>query len=176
MHDSLTGLLNRPAILERLEQELSRCRRTGSSLAAVMIDVDHFKHVNDTLGHAAGDVVLSGVADRLRTGVRAYDSVARFGGEEFLVALPDCTAEQAERVAERARKNLAQGPIPVGDRGLKVTASFGVAATAQPEISDIASLLRAADLAMYRAKAGGRNRVAIFDTSSDAELAPANSG
>ncbi len=163
MHDSLTGLLNRPAMLERMAQELSRCGRTGSHLAAVMIDVDRFKHVNDTLGHAAGDTVLSGVAERLRGGVRAYDSVARFGGEEFLVALPDCTAAQAERVAERTRKTLAKSPITVDSGALTVTASFGVAATDIPTIVDIPTLLKAADLAMYRAKAAGRNQVMRFD-------------
>ncbi|MCA9592591.1 MAG: diguanylate cyclase [Myxococcales bacterium] len=159
MHDPLTSLLNRAAILERLDEELSRASRKHAPLSALMIDVDRFKHVNDTLGHATGDTVLCGVAERLRLGVRTYDPVARFGGEEFLVVLADCDLEQAERVAERARRSLCRRPIQTSEGDLEITASFGVATTGPAQFCLGKDLLRAADMAMYRAKAEGRNRV-----------------
>lgn len=171
MHDSLTSLPNRAAILERLDGELARSARTGKPVSVVMVDLDHFKRVNDDFGHAAGDAVLRGVSNVFNAGVRPYDSVGRVGGEEFLVVLPECDLTSGLGVSERLGALLRSHPIqgPMGQ--LKVTASMGVASTSQVEVLAAEELTRAADAALYRAKRAGRDRTEGA-TASDWALEP----
>jgi two-component system cell cycle response regulator len=161
-HDALTGLWNRGATFDLLRRELSRGERDGKSLTVVMADVDHFKHVNDTYGHLAGDVVLREVARRLSSAVRSYDVIGRVGGEEFLVVLPGCALADAVDQAERLRACIQREPAETPDGPIPVTLSLGVAV--KPEEASVGpdSLLRAADAALYRAKRGGRNRVELM--------------
>ena len=157
--DSLTGLWNRSAILEMLERELARSERKGSSTGVIMADVDYFKQVNDTYGHAGGDAVLMEVASRLRSGLREYDSAGRYGGEEFLVVLPGATDVVTLEVAERLRAAIADKPFYLAKERIEVTASFGTAISVEEQNLDADALIRTADLALYRAKHDGRNRV-----------------
>ena len=159
-HDRLTGLWNRGMILDQVERELSRARRDGGPVAVVLADLDHFKRVNDTYGHPVGDAVLVQAAERMRSELRAYDAIGRYGGEEFLVVLPGADSKTAKQVAERARLALAGSPLVVADFCLDVTASLGVAATSAPH-ADVSSLIQSADSSLYRAKAQGRNRVEV---------------
>ena len=158
-HDPLTGLSNRGAIFDSLVRETHRAARQGQDLSVVLIDLDEFKRVNDTHGHQAGDSVLREAAQRIRAAIRPYDSLGRYGGEEFLVLLPSCGLQEAGAIAERIRAQIAAEPIVVGDHSLEVSASLGVASQRSAPDSD--SLVRTADEAMYRAKAAGRNRVEI---------------
>jgi two-component system cell cycle response regulator len=158
-HDPLTRVWNRYAILETLNRELTRARREGSSVAVIMTDVDHFKQVNDTYGHLAGDAVLRQVAGRMQAGLRAYDQVGRYGGEEFLIVLPGASGANAAHLAGRLRLEIAGEPAVAGDVRIGVTASFGVAATSHGGGCSPETLIRLADEALYRAKAAGRNRV-----------------
>jgi two-component system cell cycle response regulator len=152
--DSLTGLRNRRFALRHLDGLLR-----GPGAAVLMLDVDRFKSINDTHGHAIGDMVLREVAERLKVHLRAADVVARFGGEEFLVVIAGAPVDYAAAVAERLRSAIEVEPIPADGRLLAVTASIGIAA-ALPG-TPIDELLAAADAALYRAKAGGRNRVEV---------------
>jgi two-component system cell cycle response regulator len=152
--DSLTGLRNRRYVMRHLEGLI---RNGGAAL--LLIDVDRFKSVNDTHGHAFGDTVLRDVAERLRLHVRAVDVVARFGGEEFVVAMSPQPADDAGMVAERLRQAISGTPTRVADRVLEVTISIGVA-VAIPDCT-VDQLIAAADAALYRAKARGRNRVEV---------------
>jgi diguanylate cyclase (GGDEF)-like protein len=156
--DLLTMLPNRSAIQGLLEQELSRCHREGRTVGVILLDLDHFKRVNDTLGHLAGDTVLRETAGRFRANMRTYDRIGRYGGEEFLVVLPNCDLEQAAHQAERLRSRLDQQPVFVDGTQLNVTASFGVTVSDGRERSP-EELIRIADEALYRAKANGRNCV-----------------
>ena len=161
--DALTGVHNRGAILSMLDKELSRSRRTGSPLSVLMSDVDHFKNVNDTFGHLVGDAVLVEVSNRLREGVRQYDAVGRYGGEEFLVVLPGCTLLDAASLAERMRRSVGAQPVSSNEGRVSVTTSFGVAhydASLNPDCTRD-ELLKAADLCLYRAKDSGRNQVCV---------------
>jgi len=155
--DDLTGLYNRRRFHEILEQELQRVQRYGTPLAVAMFDIDHFKTVNDTYGHAAGDRVLVAVARLLERGARAADTVARYGGEEFIVLMPDTPAEEAFIATERIRKQMAQHAIVVGAHTLRVTLSAGVAALGDGIGQTSDALVRAADEALYAAKQAGRN-------------------
>ncbi|BFR49731.1 sensor domain-containing diguanylate cyclase [Nitratidesulfovibrio sp. HK-II] len=155
--DGLTGLANRRRFLEALEHEVQRHRRYGTPLALVSIDVDRFKRVNDTWGHAVGDEVLRALAAICRAEVRDVDTVGRIGGEEFAVLLPDTAPEEAMAVAERLRYAVEAAPLLTSGGPLTVTLSLGVAAS--PPCDGADGLLREADRALYRAKAGGRNRV-----------------
>jgi diguanylate cyclase (GGDEF)-like protein len=161
LHDSLTGLPNRILFLDRLEQALARLRR-GKSLAAVMfLDLDQFKRVNDSLGHHAGDEILTAVAPRLKQALRATDTVARFGGDEFGILLEDIASElAATQAAERVAGVFAR-PFVLGTAEHFVTASVGIALARGGERAD--ELVRDADTAMYRAKEGGRARYELFD-------------
>jgi two-component system, cell cycle response regulator len=162
MHDTLTGLFNRGALVAQLDRELSRSQRTGEPLSLVVGDIDHFKSINDTHGHAVGDLVLRETAVRMKAGIRAYDTLGRVGGEEFLVVLPNCDSRVGMAVASRLRIRVASGPVPVADGvGANVTVSLGVAGTDQFAGASRERLVRAADAAMYRAKRAGRNRVLV---------------
>lgn len=157
-HDALTGLLNRRAIESLMDKEAQHLHRFGDPFALVLIDVDHFKRVNDRLGHAAGDLVLSAVASVLQSQAREVDHVARFGGEEFCVLLPRTDGEGARQAAERFREAVLATVVPWSDESVTVTVSVGVAATTDPTEA-LHNILRRADEALYRAKAEGRNRV-----------------
>jgi two-component system, cell cycle response regulator len=155
--DALTGLLNRRALLDALERERARSERHKYPFSLLLLDIDHFKLVNDTHGHAAGDAVLAGVARALETVARRSDFVARWGGEEFVVALPQTSEAGARVAAERVRRGIAQGTYAIGGGELlRVTASIGVASAEARWKPD--AVLAAADAAMYSAKANGRNR------------------
>ena len=161
-HDGLTGLLNRSSILEKLHDELSRAARTGDPVSVLMADLDRFKSINDSLGHLAGDAVLREAARRLKAAARRYDSVGRYGGEEFLIVLPGCDTSDAGVQAERMREAIGATPFVTPSRQVSVTASLGAACS-----SDIApeALVREADDALYEAKADGRNRVVLHSVS-----------
>jgi diguanylate cyclase (GGDEF)-like protein len=161
MTDGLTGLFNSRWLREAGEREIADCRRRGTALSIVLVDLDHFKKINDTGGHAAGDVVLQRVADELRRTTRAGDAAVRLGGEEFILVLRDSDGVGASRVAGDLRRALAKVPIPAGCGGItQITASIGIASF--PEHGAIlADLVRAADVAMYGAKRDGRDRVKL---------------
>jgi diguanylate cyclase (GGDEF)-like protein len=155
--DGLTSLWNRKAILGLLERELLRAERDKSPVGLIMIDVDHFKAVNDSLGHAAGDAVLRIIASGIAAVVRPYDSVGRYGGEEFLIVAPGCGVGETWELAERVRVHVAGCNIITGGSSVQVSLSLGVAAAQAAD--DIEKLLHAADAALYQAKNAGRNRV-----------------
>ena len=160
--DFLTGLLNRRETFRRLDEELQRSRRLAVPFSVLLLDLDHFKQVNDSHGHSAGDLVLQTVASVLRRGVRPYDLCCRHGGEEFLVVLPETALTGAAGIAERLRSDIEQQVISLPDgQTLQVTASIGAAALAGDETID--QLIIRADEAMYQAKQGGRNRVCLAD-------------
>ena len=166
LHDTLTGLPNRALLLDRLEHALARAVRGGSEVAVLFLDLDRFKTVNDSLGHAAGDQLLCTVAQRISTCMRAADTAARLGGDEFAVLLEDLVStNEAVRVAERIIAEL-EAPIEVAGREVFVGASIGVA-TGSYGAND---LLRHADVAMYRAKAQGKGRYAMFEAGMQAEV------
>ncbi|GGS92007.1 hypothetical protein GCM10010156_57860 [Planobispora rosea] len=158
--DAKTGLLNAAAWQREADTEIGRARRTGETLALLIIDIDHFKRVNDNYGHLIGDQVLIGVAAMLRSQLRDYDVVGRFGGEEFVVLLPRTDTVEARRVAERLRSRIARMAVPVDETMLSVTVSTGIAIMSVHG-DDLIELLAAADLALYRAKELGRDRVCL---------------
>ena len=159
-HDALTGLLNRRVFLPRVQQEHQRCQRSKKPYALAMLDLDHFKNVNDSHGHAGGDRVLSAFAGVVQENCRIIDTVARVGGEEFAVLLPECSAEQAEPILERIRSRLADMAVFIDGKAVSVTVSIGIAAGGAG--AEAASeVLSRADKALYRAKLAGRNRIVI---------------
>ncbi len=160
-YDHLTGLRNRAAILDELDRELARAQRSNLPVAVVMADVDHFKRVNDTYGHQVGDLVLAEVAQRMAAAVRSYETVGRYGGEEFLVVLTGCDLAAAGTQAERIRHSVAAKNFDVRQLKLPISVSLGIASTCQAENLTRAALLEMVDLAMYRAKLAGRNRVGV---------------
>jgi len=157
-HDSLTGLWNRREIFDFLSREIARAKRQRHSIGVIMADVDFFKRVNDTLGHPAGDSVLVEVGRRMRLQLRSYDGIGRYGGEEFLMVLPDCEFDVVRERAEQLRKSVSATAVRTNRDPIRVTASLGVTACKNGEITPEA-LLEAADSALYRAKENGRNRV-----------------
>lgn len=159
-YDGLTGLLNRAATLDTLHRELSRTAREEAVLGLLMIDIDHFKRVNDTYGHMVGDEVLRACAHRIRASVRRYDAAGRVGGEEFLVILPGADRETVQAVAERIREHIGGAPIETETLQLNITASLG-GTTLQGRGVSADELIGAADRALYRAKEEGRNRVVL---------------
>lgn len=165
--DVLTGWNNRRYLAVRLAEELARARRDQTRLVCLMLDVDHFKRVNDTYGHAAGDVVLRELAQRIESQVRASDVAARYGGEEFIVLLPNTTVDAAQRLAERIRAEIGNNKIELpGGELLTITASIGIAEVAPTHADDDLktlgdSLIARADVALYAAKSAGRDRVMV---------------
>lgn len=162
--DGLTGLVNRRTFQEYLERLVHRCRSLHEPLSVILIDVDHFKRVNDTWGHPAGDAVLRDLAAQLKTAVRPTDLLARYGGEELGLLLPYTTAVEAVVVAERMRTRVASYEFVFDGQRIPVTISLGVADLAEPMQRD-EDLLRAADLALYAAKQQGRNQTACSPES-----------
>ncbi len=160
-HDPLTGLWNRGAIMEILGNELSRGVREGTPLVIVMADIDHFKRINDSFGHLVGDAVLREVARRLRASVRPYDSVGRYGGEEFLVVFSGYKSVPNINQATRLREVIAATPVVYEGAVVPVTLSFGVATWNRGCGVDLKPLLASADAALYSAKELGRNRVEV---------------
>jgi len=158
-HDPLTGLLNRRASLDSLSTELSRAYRSGNPVCIVMGDIDHFKRINDTHGHLAGDEVLCEVARRMQRSLRRYDTIGRFGGEEFLLVLPECSLEEGVKLAERICHLVRSEPLKAKNEPLQVSISLGVTVANRLAPEDLEALLGAADAALYRAKEAGRNRV-----------------
>jgi two-component system, cell cycle response regulator len=157
--DGLTGLWNRTAIFDILQNELARSNRSNQPLIVLMADLDGFKPVNDCFGHMAGDAVLRQVAARMRTSVRRYDAVGRYGGEEFLIVLPGCELPGGLLQAERIRESIEAECFHSGDVEIKLTCSFGAACAMPPDLPQADDLVREADAALYRAKHYGRNRV-----------------
>lgn len=160
-HDSLTGLLNHSAILEALELELSRSHRTAESVSVLLLDLDHFKAVNDTYGHSAGDQVLIETANRIRGVLRPYDLTGRVGGEEFLLVLPKCGPAGAAHLADRLRRSIGEQPFSRAAGPFTVTASIGVTSWPGSLPTSPTLLVEVADEALYRAKRTGRNKVEV---------------
>jgi len=167
-YDPLTGLGNRRLLQDRARHALDRGARHGEPLSVLYVDLDHFKRINDTAGHAVGDQVLTQVADRLRSCLRPADTAVRLGGDEFAVLLEDTSEEHAHEVAQRVMTAL-EPPYRVGERTLTVTASVGLT-TARSGTADAEALIRDADVAMYQAKAHGRARLAVFEPEMHTEL------
>jgi diguanylate cyclase (GGDEF)-like protein len=155
-HDGLTGVWNHRIIVERLRGEVERSQRDGTPLTVILVDLDHFKRINDVFGHMAGDLALKETGTLFQRAVRSYDWVGRYGGEEFLLILPGAELEAARTRAEDLRQSLQEATIGEGDRRFSVTASFGVASGFP---NDHEALIQAADAALYRAKGSGRNCV-----------------
>jgi diguanylate cyclase (GGDEF)-like protein len=165
-HDALTGVYNRRAIMEALTREVARSGRGGGPLAIGIGDIDRFKAVNDQHGHAVGDEILCGVVRRLEGGLRAYDHLGRWGGEEFLVIAPGCPAEEAFGLFNRLRAAVADGPIPTKAGPLAVTISFGAAVGDGSQAG--ADLFAAADASVYKAKERGRDCVCLAECPAGA--------
>lgn len=158
--DMLTGVANRRAFTEAVDQTLAKAKESAKPLSLIMVDIDHFKSVNDTFGHAAGDDVLRGVCERMQAVVRAEDLVGRLGGEEFAILLPECDAYHGRRVAERLRLALKKKPIRTRTgEDIRVTASFGGTTLGALPLPSRDSLFKVVDEALYDAKAAGRDRV-----------------
>jgi diguanylate cyclase (GGDEF)-like protein len=158
-HDALTGIWNRFAILGQLDKELARSGRANSGICLSIMDIDHFKPINDTYGHISGDVVLREVASRLKAALRPYDSIGRYGGEEFLIILSEWESEDPAAQVNRLREAISGEPILAAGKEIRVTASFGVCTAEKASHIKAAELIKQADDALYRAKDGGRNRV-----------------
>jgi two-component system, cell cycle response regulator len=173
--DGLTGLANRGVLEDQLLREWDSCRRRSAPLSVVMTDLDHFKAINDTYGHASGDEVLRQTAGMLTQSVRSSDLVARYGGEEFIVVAPDCSMTAAVILAKRFRAILAHRTISVDGTDIRVTASLGIATTDWTQHSP-AGLLRQADESLYQAKRTGRDAIWVYDTSQGAPTVAVASG
>jgi two-component system, cell cycle response regulator len=165
-HDLLTSLWNRSVIVELLLREVHRYGRERNCTAVLMCDIDHFKSVNDSLGHAAGDDVLREVSRRLRTSVRSYDMVGRYGGEEFLVVLNKCDPASAVHRTENLRQSIFSRPIHLAPSQLTVRISLGLALSSDFPRCDVEELLHHADMALCAARASGRNCVRIAQPES----------
>jgi diguanylate cyclase (GGDEF)-like protein len=163
-HDALTAIWNRASILSLMQSELERSIREGISTSVLLCDIDHFKQVNDNYGHLVGDIVLQEVANRLKSVVRSYDAVGRYGGEEFLILLSHCDDSTLEGRAEDVRAAIAATPVVAGPEVLSISMSVG--GVTCPKWSPglpMERILAHADAALYRAKTEGRNRIAVLD-------------
>ena len=163
--DTLTGLYNRWYVIEKIDTELNRALRHGSPMSLLMLDIDHFKRINDTYGHPAGDQVLQSVGKLLRESCRVYDVPGRYGGEEFCIVLPETKPGNTTVVAERIRKRLESTELPCGEASVAVTASIGIAgmdSEGDGELLSSTALIDRADRALYSAKSRGRNRIEMW--------------
>lgn len=166
-HDPLTGLFNRRQFDQMVGMELSRAARQPAPISLLMVDLDHFKFINDRYGHPLGDEVIRHTASLLRNYTRTGDSVARLGGEEFLLLLPETSQPQARVIAEKVRRLLEETPLPMKDGLLYLTASFGIACLEAGVPGTYEGLYAAADKALYKAKASGRNRVEVIELGAE---------
>ena len=162
--DDLTGLFNRRHFMDLLQRELARFERYRRPLSLAMLDVDHFKQVNDNYGHATGDIVLKSIASRCQATLRDSDTIARVGGEEFAILMSETSLADAQAVADRLREHVATTPIRSNNDAISVTVSLGVA-DPNPPLRTVSDLLGAADRALYEAKTRGRNRVVTFSNA-----------
>ncbi len=170
-HDPLTGIWNRGALLELLFVELERAQRKSTSFSLLMVDIDHFKRVNDEFGHPVGDAVLREIAQRLVASARSYDIVGRYGGEEFIVAAAELDSQGPFRFAERMRMLIASAPVETPRGSMGITASIGLS-TAQPQFDcSVEKLIQSADAALYLAKKNGRNRVEVAPYEGNSQFA-----
>ncbi len=158
-HDPLTGLWNHEEILRILGLALVRAEREGQAVGVIMADIDHFKRINDTYGHLAGDAALRAAATTMLSLLRPYDAIGRYGGDEFLVVLPGCDSEHASGLAERLRAGIGSHPVDTSEGMIEVSLSLGVAVSGRETGTEAKGLVRAADRAVYRAKEQGRSRV-----------------
>lgn len=170
--DPLTGVANRRHFMEVLEQELARARRYESCLSFVMVDLDHFKQINDGWGHQLGDQALASVASTLQAQTRIHDLVGRYGGEELVLLLPQTDAQDGYAVAERCRRAIEHLELPHDGQPVRVTASFGVATHSSADVDRVDDLIRWADSALYESKRAGRNRVTVARNHSSGPPAP----
>jgi two-component system chemotaxis response regulator CheY len=161
--DSLTGIFNRRAIFERLGTEFSRAGREKTPLCLIMLDIDHFKRVNDEHGHTVGDKVLVEVVNRINSQMRPYDITGRYGGEEFLLGVPGANPEAGRRIAERIRTCICERLFEIDDKRFNVSISLGITSIVPPRDSGsnnlLEAMIKATDNALYKAKEAGRNRV-----------------
>ncbi len=171
-HDFLTNLLNRSEILSVLQREFSRSERENKPATVILADIDNFKRVNDTFGHAAGDEVLIEVARRLKLGLRPYDVVGRYGGEEFLLILPGCDLPNGRRRADEIRALVGKDPFPTLFGETSATISMGVTVTSLCPERTVTEILGQADAALYQAKNNGRNCVEVFSAASPSFAQP----
>lgn len=170
-HDFLTNLLNRCEILAALDREFARAERDEKPTVLILGDIDHFKPVNDTLGHAAGDEVLKEIAHRLKFDLRPYDLVGRYGGEEFLLILPGCSLVAGAKRADDIRAAVAKSAVHTSFGDVSITISMGVTATSSNRSRNVAEFLREADVSLYAAKRNGRNRIEVFRAAKRASAA-----
>jgi two-component system, cell cycle response regulator len=171
-HDSLTTISNRGVALDAVNREHSRQAREGGSFGVILMDLDHFKYVNDTYGHLCGDAVLRETARRIASCVRTYDTVGRYGGEEFLAVVPSSDATGTLKLAERIRQSIASSPVSTDAGGVPLTLSCGVAVSYPDSNMDPNTILRLADDALYSAKNNGRNRCELADSATSALSSP----
>jgi diguanylate cyclase (GGDEF)-like protein len=173
--DALTEIANRSHLMERGQEEFERLRRQRLNnqplfmLGCIMLDLDHFRRINDSKGHLAGDLVLKGVALRLKESVRPYDVIGRYGGEEFVMLLPDTNLEQSLEAAERIRKSMRQEPFEIKGDQINLTVSLGVSCSNEND-QGLNDLLKRADEGLYKAKAAGRDRVSWVYHPFDSEI------
>jgi len=166
--DALTGLFNRWYVLEKIEAEMNRCLRHGSPMSLLILDIDHFRRINETQGHGSGDQVLQTVGRLLRESCRIYDIPGRYGGEEFCLMLPETTVEKTLQVAERLRQRVAEAHVAAGEGLLRITASIGLAgleSVPDEAVFGATALVERADRALGVAKDRGRNRVEAWSAS-----------
>jgi two-component system cell cycle response regulator len=161
-YDTLTNLFNRRHFEERLSAETQKAFESRSNLSVIMVDIDHFKKVNDTFGHDGGDKILREIASLLKNSVRQHDTVARYGGEEFVLLLPGAPLDPTNMVAERIRRSVENTPFDMGQTQIHITISLGISNFPTHRMKSKEELVKMADLALYDAKKGGRNRVCIF--------------
>jgi two-component system cell cycle response regulator len=171
-HDSMTGLLNRGEIIAFLRQQIARGRRENKPVGIALLDLDHFKKINDSSGHCAGDCVLQEIARRFRSGLRVYDGVGRYGGEEFLIVLPGCDLATTVRRCEAIRNLIGAEPVVTPQGTLSPTVSIGATVVDSDVDLSLEALLEAADAALYCAKQKGRNRVESREILSQCEALP----
>lgn len=166
--DSLTGLFNRRYVLDKIEIEMNRALRYGTAMSVLLLDIDHFKQVNDSFGHPAGDDVLRNVGTVLKESCRVYDVPGRYGGEEFCLMLPQTGLENTMTVAERIRSRVEGNTLDVGEGKVRITTSIGVAgieSVPEPGFVTASSLIDRADRALYSAKNLGRNRIEVWNAA-----------